>query len=318
MIQPFVSPLKAKAFAFTLATAVPVAVAVAAAGFFASGALAQNRPFTAAEALKDIPPAGQACLREEVPIQANLVNKRAAAAPDMTCLVTAQELGLWVSAGQMVVVDTRRSQEYEQFHVNSALNLSASEVMHKAHLRSKAIVLVGNGKLERDLYAACADLKSKGFTSVKVLQGGMPAWLGAGQPVTGRAPDVALLRRLEPADLLAESQAEFGLTVLAPSELGLQAQLNSAVAAPKDSPEVLARLLEQRRKDTKGAGLNAVVLVTSPSTTPATLAQWQVAAGPLPLLVYQEGVAAFQNYLKEQKAVWLAQARGPKQLACGQ
>lgn len=315
MIQQFVSPWKANSFAFTLATAVPVAVVVA--GFFAGGVFAQNRPFTAAEALKDISPAGQACLREEVPIQASLVNKRAAAAPDMTCLVTAQELGLWVSAGQMVVVDTRRSNEFEQFHVNSALNLSASEVMHKAQLRNKAIVLVGNGKLERDLYSACAELKSKGFTSVKVLQGGMPAWLEAGQPVSGRAPDVALLRRLEPSDLLAESQAEFSLTVLTPTEMGLQAQLPTAVASQKDSPDMLVRLLEQRRKDTKGVAMHAVVLVTSPTTAPATLAQWQVAAAPLPLLVYLGGVTAFQRYFAEQKAVWLAQARGPKQPACG-
>ena len=283
----------------------------------AGSATSQTRPFTAAEALKDIQPAGQACRRDDVPKQPTVLSGRASSPPDITCMVTAQELGLWVSAGQMLVVDTRHSNEYAQFHINSALNLSAAEVMHKAQLRSKAIVLVGNGKLERELYSACAELKAKGFTSVKVLRGGMPAWLEASQPITGRSQDAALLRRLESADLLAESQSDLNLVVLTPAEIGLQPQLTSAIAVQKDTPDQLTRLLEQRRKETKGAAMNAVVLVASPKTTLAVLAQWQAAAAPLPLLVYQEGTPAFQRFLTDQKAVWLAQARGPKQPACG-
>ncbi len=283
----------------------------------AGSAAAQNRPFTAAEALKDIQPAGQACRRDDVVAQPAVLKGRTSAPPDTSCMVTAQELGLWVSAGQMLVVDTRRSSDYAQFHINSALNVSAAEVVHKVQLRSKAMVLVGNGKLERELYSACAELKAKGFTSVKVLRGGMPAWLEASQPITGRAQDAALLRRLEAADLLAESQSDLNLVVLPPAEIGLQSQLGAAIAVQKDTPDQLTRLLEQRRKDTKGAAMNAVVLIASPTTTPAVLAQWQAAAAPLPLLVYQEGLPAFQRFLTDQKAVWLAQARGPKQPACG-
>ena len=285
--------------------------------FSAGMVLAQSRPLTAPEALKDIQPAGQACRRDEIADKPNVISGRPMSIPDMACAVSAQELGLWVKAGQISVIDTRRSNEYAQFHIDSALNLSAAEVVHKTQLRNKAIVLVGTGKLERELYAACADLKAKGFTSVKVLHGGMPAWVDAGQSVMGRAPPVDQLRRLEPSELLAESQFDANLVVVTPSETSLQSQLSYAVATPQESADALKKLLEQHRKEAKGTLLNAVVLVTSPKTSPAALAQWTAMAYPLPLLFYSEGVPAYQRYLTGQKAVWLAQARGPKQPACG-
>lgn len=285
---------------------------------FTGMAQSQPRPATAPEALKDIQPAGQACLRNEAAIKPNLINGRAASVPDMTCLIVAQEAGLLVKAGQVTVVDTRTSLEHAQFHINSALNMPTAEVIYKTQLRNKPIVLVGNGKLDRELYSTCTDLKAKGFNSVKVLQGGMPAWVASGQSVIGNAPSAQQLRRLESSDLFAESQFAANLLVVTPSEAPLQSQFGLAVAAAQDTPDALKQLLDRRRLESKGAVNNAVVLVTSPKTSQATLAQWQKAADPLPLLVYSEGTVSYQRYLADQKAVWVAQAQGPKQPACGQ
>jgi rhodanese-related sulfurtransferase len=282
-----------------------------------SSALAQGSSMTASEALKDVKPAGAACRRDEAASSPLSVRTRQMPSPDMTCMVSAQELGLWVKAGQIAVVDTRLSSEYTQFHIDSALNISATEVVHKPQLRNKAMVLMGTGKFDRELYSVCAELKASGFTSVKVLQGGMLAWLDAGQPVIGRAAMSEQLRRLEPAELFAESQFGANLVLVTPTEVALTSQISYAVAATQDNPEALKFLLDRHRKEMRSSVLNAVVLVTSPKIRPSDLLQWQAAASPLPLLVYTEGVPAYQRYLATQKAVWLAQARGPKQPTCG-
>ena len=61
-------------------------------------------------------------------------------------------------------------------------------------------------KAERVLYEACAELKKIGFRQVRVLRGGLMAWLTYAQPIIGRPPGEDTLAQLSPAELWAESQ----------------------------------------------------------------------------------------------------------------
>lgn len=285
--------------------------------FFVCNVYGQDLPTTASGLLKNLKQSGDSCRRNEPVEKPTNSVQREAFTPDLSCMISAQELLLWTKAGQATIVDTRAGSEYAQFHIDGSINLPINEVVRKGQLRSNAIALVGTGKLERELYVACAQLKASGFKSVKVLQGGMLAWLVANQAVIGRSLPIDQLQRLEPVELFAEGQFDANMVIVSDSESKMLKELNYAVAAPQSNAEGLKQVLERHHRDGKGRVLSAVVWVASTQTKPEVLAQLRAVSAPLPFLAYLDGEAAYQRYLLEQKAVWLAQARGPKQPNCG-
>ncbi|MFC5473797.1 hypothetical protein [Paraherbaspirillum soli] len=120
----------------------------------------------------------------------------------------------------------------------------------------------------------------KGIKQVKVLRGGMPSWLLSRQAVLGKPLDAMQSVRLSPA-------------------------------------AIKSMIEQRRRKGSKGAPLAAVILVTAAGATPETLQRWREAAQPTPLLIYADTQDAYARQLTLQKAIWTAQAHGPKQLGCG-
>jgi rhodanese-related sulfurtransferase len=285
--------------------------------FLIGSAHAQGLPASAAELLKDMKQSGESCRRKDQLAKSTQVVQREAYEPDLNCMISAQELLLWTKAGQSTIVDTRIGRDYAQFRIDGSINLPLHEVVRKEYLRSNSITLVGSGKSERELYVACASLKASGFKFVNVLKGGMLAWLAAEQPVTGRPLPVEQLQRLEPEELFAEDLFTANLLVVSAGESNMLKDLSYAVASPLGDVEGLKQLLAVHRREGKGRTLSAVVWVGSNQTNSVLLAHLRLIAAPLPFLVYLGGEAVYQRYLLEQKAVWLAQARGPKQPNCG-
>ncbi|MGZ5030853.1 MAG: rhodanese-like domain-containing protein [Methylobacter sp.] len=192
---------------------------------------------------------------------------------------------------------------------------SESRFPSKTFLRGKSVVLIGNGKAERELYSDCRQLKSNGFKQVRVLRGGMPGWLVSGQPVLGQSPTSAQLTRLTPSDLWIESRFVSNLVLVVAGQEALQKQIKESVLIPDEKPKTIQAAIDKRLKRSKSGPVAAVVLVTGKETDFQTLSQ---AIKPVPLLVYSETADAFARQLTQQAAVWTAQAQGPKQPSgCG-
>jgi hypothetical protein len=285
--------------------------------FFVCNVYAQDLPTSASGLLKNLKQSGDSCRRNELTAKSTNSIQRETFAPDLSCMISPQELLLWTKAGQSTIVDTRAGSEYAQFHIDGSINVPMNDIVRKTQLRGSTITLVGTGKLERELYVACAQLKASGFKSVKVLQGGILAWLAADQAVIGRSLPLDQLQRLEPLELFAEGQFDANLVIVSDSESKILMELNYAVAAPQSTAEGLKQVLERHRREVKGRVLNAVVWVGSAQTKPEVMAQLRAVSSPLPFLVYLDGEAAYQRHLLEQKVIWLAQSRGPKQPSCG-
>lgn len=291
---------------------------VLAAGAFAvSGAIAQTQPGnTLPEALKDIKQATGMCVSDDgAPGRTGAGGN--GANPDMSCVITPADLSALLARGDSVPVDVRHAADYEVFRIDGALNVSVSELRTKPFLQGKTIVLIGNGKAERELYVACAELKTQGFKQVKVLRGGMPSWLLHGQAVVGRAADATLPVRVSTSDLWTESQFDANLVLVARSQTEIQRQLPVSVLVQDESPGAVKVVIERRRKELRNAPLAAVVLVTSPRTSVETLQRLRQAIQPVPLLVYTDGPESYAKQLVQQKAVWVAQQRGPRRPGCG-
>jgi len=285
----------------------------------ASGAMAQLSPGSALpEALKTIKPATGVCRRDEAPA-AKTANQSTleGPSPDLLCAITPADLSALRGRADATVVDVRGRAAHEAFHVGSALNMTVSELRTKAVLRGKTLVLMGDGKAERELYAACADLKSRGFKRVSVLRGGMPSWLSHGGAVEGRAPDLAQSVRLSSAELWGESQFEANLVLVTDAQEALHSRLPYSMRVRDESAAAIKSMIERRRKELKNAPLAAVVLVASAAVPDEALKRTAQAIEPVPLLVYSESSDTYMRQIAQLKASWVAQARGPKRPGCG-
>jgi rhodanese-related sulfurtransferase len=276
-------------------------------------------PNATPRALKDIPQAGSSCRRAD--IEALDTTKRGIArkelSPDLSCAISAAELSPAASRPDTVFVDTRPLSEYNQFRIDGALHLSVSELGSKSYLRGKKIVLVGDGRAERELYVACAELKQRGFKQVRMLRGGMTSWLVHQQPVVGRAPAPARMIRLSAAELWMESQFDRNVVLLADNQFAMLPDLPYSAALGHPSLETIQAALKQRREQLTNAAFASVVLVADGELSAEQTARLQQGLKPVPLLVYTDTRQALNRYVATQKAVWAAQARGPKQPNCG-
>jgi rhodanese-related sulfurtransferase len=283
-------------------------------------ALAQNAPTSELpKALKNIPPAAAMCRPDKVePLDSILRGiGRKELPPDLACAISAAELSPAAKRSDTVFVDTRPLSEYNEFRIDGALRMGVSELRGKSYLRGRKIVLVGDGKAERELYVACADLKRQGFKQVRILRGGMASWLVHEQPVVGRAPAPDGLIRLSAAQLWLESQFDRNAVLLADNQFTMLPDLPYSAALGYPSLETIQAALQERRKQMKNAPLASVVLVADAALSREEMLRLQQGLKPVPLLVYVETRQALNRYVATQKAVWAAQARGPKQPNCG-
>jgi len=156
----------------------------------ASAALAQAPPAAwPPQASSNFQQASSECLRKDAESQAAAQPlKPDRASPDLSCAITPVELSGLVKRPDTVMADDRPAADFAAFHIDGAMNLTAAELRTKPYLRSKAVVLIGSGKAERERYIDCARLKANGFKHTKVLRGGMIAWLSSGQAILGACP----------------------------------------------------------------------------------------------------------------------------------
>jgi len=275
---------------------------------------------TMPEALNGVAPAGGMCRRDDlVPTSSkeSVVGTHYSAAPDLSCSLGAAELQSMRNRNVATLVDVRHASNFEASHIEGAMNVSVAELRTKAFLRAKPLVLIGSGRAERELYSACTTLKGSGFREVKVLRGGVPAWLAYGQPLVGREEGGELVPRLSTSDLWLEGQFDSNLVLLVPAQAAIRAQLPSAMPVPDASAAVIKTAIERHRKATKNAPLAAVVLAIEPTTTADSLRLLRNAIAPVPLLIYAQPVDVFAREMRQQQVSWAAHARGPKQPPCG-
>jgi hypothetical protein len=183
-----------------------------------------------------------------------------------------------------VRLDLRPAAEFQAYHIPNALNLSMADLRVKPYWRTKTVVLMGEGRAYPELFQACAQLKQLGYRQVRVLQGGLPAWVAESRPLSGRAPTAAQLARLTPGELWALAQSDALGVVFDRERIAFQNVLPGTVLNTLTPAAVAAHLRE--RKARKGPLLLGVVVVADPRIDDAAIEALQQAAAPLPLRVY--------------------------------
>jgi rhodanese-related sulfurtransferase len=88
-------------------------------------------------------------------------------------------------SGPVVWVDVRNQEEYRWARIPGSLNFPLHTLSTRGHLRDRRVVLVNAGESARDLLDAATRLRTNGFASVAVLDGGLRAWWQSGGAVVG-------------------------------------------------------------------------------------------------------------------------------------
>ena len=276
--------------------------------------LAQSQS-TLPDALKGIKQADGQCKNDSANLGAYAADSKLLTA-DLSCAVTMASIKQSLKDSSVIVVDTRLSDSYAQFHVPNSLQLSARDLRFKSTLRGQSLILIGDGKNEREIYSACAQLKAAGFQSVKVLSGGMTSYVASGLTVLGKPPALVELARIDAAQLWAEGQYADNLVLASGNAAKLGDNLPYMVNLPNLNANTLMEIVQRRRKEIKSP-LASVVLVLQAGITEQVYRELLNAVAPSPLLIYSDTLEAIDRFVVSQKAVWAAQARGPKQPRCG-
>ena len=207
-----------------------------------------------------------------------------------------------------LMIDVRDHSEFADFHIAEAVNFSLTELKTKAFLKNKAITLVSNGKGEQELYSACADLKAAGFTKTRVLRGGMAAWLAKQQPVLGKIPIRFGLVWLTPQELFQEQSFGANVLLATPDARKFKNLLPAVVSIRNDQPGTIKESINRQKKFPEAS----VILLVSERFDRAKVGQIIETLSPVPVLVYSEPAAAYEQFIATQKAVWAARQNGPK------
>ncbi|WP_169334431.1 rhodanese-like domain-containing protein [Hahella ganghwensis] len=98
---------------------------------------------------------------------------------DHSCFVDVDDINL----KGITIIDTRHASEFEKASIPGSYNLPVSFLQRESRFKEKRLLLVNKGIVTADNARTCFQLKSSGFTSVSILEGGLAAWVLAGQKI---------------------------------------------------------------------------------------------------------------------------------------
>jgi rhodanese-related sulfurtransferase len=279
-----------------------------------TSALADPSNQSIPEALKGIKQANGVCSKETFSNSfGNGERERRAYVPDLSCGRSMPDVAKSLKESDTVVIDTRVSTQYVNSHVDGAISLPMDAVKTKTFLRNKEIILVGSGKSEEELYAACAELKANGFRKATVLKGGMPFWLASSQSSEPKIEDIPSIELTAP-QLWSEIRFQANLVVVGGND-EMYRQLPGSLLLKDMNSATIRAAIDRRRRDKK-ASIAAVVIVSA-WLVDKEVQKLRNDLSSVPILIYRGTAEAYKRAISQQNAVWLAQAKGPKQPRCG-
>jgi rhodanese-related sulfurtransferase len=81
----------------------------------------------------------------------------------------------------VMIIDTRPSIIFDAKHINKGGSISEIDLDYDFHSTPQALIAIcGDGSADPGPQRLAAKLKAQGYTNVRILEGGFPAWEAAG------------------------------------------------------------------------------------------------------------------------------------------
>ncbi|MEW5848164.1 MAG: rhodanese-like domain-containing protein [Myxococcota bacterium] len=146
------------------------------------------------------------------------------------------------SAHDLRVIDTRDDVDFNRGHIRESLHMPGTEARHRAFLKRHDVVLLYGQGNPCPAMELAERMRADGFTRVRVLEGGMEAWVAAGQPVEEQQ-DPSMRQStspvMEPGALTArELEALLRCKEVTPVILDLDGEMATALKSAQTKPRV--------------------------------------------------------------------------------
>jgi rhodanese-related sulfurtransferase len=244
------------------------------------------------------------------------------AADNASCWIDLAELSE-PGAPQPAWIDVRAAADSRAAPIPGALAIPLVELRSKSFLQSSPIVLIGSGRDDADLAHACGELRRAEFQQVKLLRGGIRAWVSARRPVMADGGVMQNLDLIAAGDL--HRQASAAPWLMLGIDLPLSDALPAAMASlqqvdARNSPARALDAVRRRQAELahleKSAQPNAIVLVARDDASATKLRDAVRGAGLEDVLVLQGGMAGYRAFLSQQQSIAAAAGR-PLVRSCG-
>ena len=215
--------------------------------------------------------------------------------PDMHGFISVAELNKLPAADKILFVDIRDAEHYASYHIPQAINIPASELASKQYLKNKPLLLIDQGFAVSKVTALFQQLTEAGFSDVKVLAGGLPAWRHANQALAGDLSAQQRVNRITPQQFYLERDYSDVLVLdLSGKEL----------AKPKDALQKYLQQAPAKQAPSKNLGDLRIVLMTDQGQSYEVVEQALAGLAWPPVFYLEGGKQSYRAFLQSQQALW--------------
>lgn len=202
-------------------------------------------------------------------------------------------------AGGVVFVDVRTAAKFSAAHIPRSLNLPAFALKARAAWRQQSLVLVDEGFAPDAMFALVAELRAIGFASVRVLDGGLPAWIRGDGAVEGTSTSALVAAHVTAAEFArAASTAEWRVFDLSEAS---RETIPGIVAVAR--PEDLVAALGAETRDAAGRVTPSVLVIAPDDATHARVEALAAMRPAARIYFLAGGRAALDRFVQEQLAL---------------
>ncbi len=199
-----------------------------------------------------------------------------------------------------LLVDVRSHSDFESIHIPGSIHVPLHFVKTRDHLKHRTIVLVDRGFSTRHLVRACIALNKSGF-DVRILAGGLNAWVQNDLSVTGDPFEARAISRVSPADVFQELPAGTFLPVDISGtrdRAGAGIPFNDALDLDATSEDFIRDLARHASDDSR----HAILFFNRAGTGYESVYRKAMSAGvPGAFFFLEGGLEAWNSYREHQR-----------------
>jgi rhodanese-related sulfurtransferase len=235
--------------------------------------------------------------------------------PAFSCLSSVQPIYNGWSRNEALLIDVRRSDEFQKYQIPGSINLEPFSIKSKSFLKDKRIVLLNEGRYLSQLEALCVRLKAKGFRDVAVMAGGLHAWYQARYPVIGDRLELSKLNQISPAELIASLHERDWKFIELDQSLSSLAELlpPSAILEYQANKREFISAINRANKRFAHPDLNGFLVVNEQGDNYRKIERLLQLTDAKNIFYLSGGISAFKRYLHTHSSLMSRLARGFKE-----
>ena len=190
---------------------------------------------------------------------ADLIEKAGKSQRDISKYISVKKFAS--KSKKIIKVDIRPPELFNKYHITGSINLNPFELKGKNYLKAKQLVIIDSGYRFDQVESLAEDLKSKGFKSVKIVDGGITAWTRYGGRIDGDIIEAKKVNQISAQEyeiqqkysgwlplVIRNTNPEKSVLIPIPNAIEIDVRKKSETEVIKQIDKVLSSQLEQKQE----------------------------------------------------------------------